>query len=189
MSFLFGASAEVGDTANIVMSFPDARVNDMDEPALRRHVTSSKDVIDAAKRGQTPLIVIKSYSGTPTITISRKAGASADAWAKVKQDVKVGAAAGASSDDKISYKAGETLVFAFETSEVTFDPKDLAKDIYTIRFASLPSTLYALREEDSQKTIARVLSATTGVSVEDIRQHGILGGESSAFRKSLGIHF
>ena len=78
ISFLFGASAQAGDAANIVMSFPDARVNDMDEAELRRHVIASKEVIDEAKRGHVPLIVIKSYSGTPTMTITKKAGASAD---------------------------------------------------------------------------------------------------------------
>ena len=189
MSFLFGASAEAGDAADIVMSFPDARVSDMDEAELRRHVIASKDVIDDAKRGRVPLIVIKSYSGTPTITITRKADASAGAWAKVKQDVKVGGTADVSSDDKISYKAGENFVFAFEAAQVTFDAKDLVKGIYTIQFASLPATLYAFREDDSQQMLAEVVAATTGVSVSAIRQNGILGGEASIFRKSLGIPF
>jgi hypothetical protein len=189
ISFLFGASAEAGDTANIVMSFPDASINDMDESELRKHVTAAKAVVDAAKRGQEPLIVIKSYSGTPTITITKKANASADAWARVKQDVKVGGAVDISSDDKISYKAGDNFVFAFETAQVIFDANDLAKGVYTIQLASLPATLYAFREEDSQERIARLLSATTGISVDAIQKNGILGGEASVFRKALGIHF
>jgi hypothetical protein len=187
MSFLLGASAGVADAANIVMSFPDATVYDMDEASLRQRVLSSKGAIEAAKKGQVPLIVIKSYAGTPTITITRKASASADAWAKLKQNISVQGGADASSDNKISYKAGEKFIFAFETCQVSFDPKDLSKDVYTIRFASLPATLYAFRENDEQTRLAATISATTGVSIDAIKEHGLLGGEASMFRKNLGI--
>ncbi|GAB9211456.1 hypothetical protein BDS110ZK18_36720 [Bradyrhizobium diazoefficiens] len=189
MSFLFGASADVSDAANIVMSFPDATVYDMDEAALRERVISTKGAIEAAKRGQLPLIVIRSYAGTPTITITRKASASAEAWAKLKQNVNVQGGADASSDNRISYKAGEKFIFAFETCQVTFDPKDLSKEVYTIRFASLPATLYAFREDDEQTKLAAAIAATTGVSVSAIKEHGLLGGEASMFRRNLGIRF
>jgi hypothetical protein len=34
---------------------------------------------------------------------------------------------------------------------------------------------------------AATISATTGVSIDAIREHGLLGGEASMFRKNLGI--
>jgi hypothetical protein len=189
ISFLFGASAEAANAAHIVMSFPDARINDMDEAELRQHVIASKEAIGAAKLGQIPVIVVRSYSGTPTIAITKKNDASAEAWAKVKSDIKVAGGAGGSSDNMISYKTSENIVFAFETTQIIFDPKDLPKGIYTIQFASLPSTLYAEREDDGQLKVAKAVAATTGISVDAIVKGGIFGGEASMFRNNLGIRF
>ena len=147
LAYLFGGSARASDAGSVVMTFPDARINDMNEADLRQHVISSPEAIDAAKHGYNPVVVIRSYSGTPTITVTKKAGASAEAWAKLKENAKVGAEIGISSGNELVLKAKQEIVFAFETEQVTFDPTDLSKGIYNIRFANLPGTLYIAREE------------------------------------------
>jgi hypothetical protein len=79
--------------------------------------------------------------------------------------------------------------------QVTFDPKDLSKDVYTVRFASLPSILYAFREDEEFQRITAALAATTGISVDAINKNGgvfgggLSGGENGFFRKNLGIRF
>jgi hypothetical protein len=40
---------------------------------------------------------------------------------------------------------------------------------------------------DEQTRLAATISATTGVSIDAIKDHGLLGGEASMFRKNLGI--
>ena len=72
---------------------------------------------------------------------------------------------------------------------MTFDPKGLSNDIYKVQFASLPATLYTIREDDTQNKIANALSAATGFSVELITKEGILESEASVFRRNLGINF
>ena len=105
-----GVSASAGDAANVLLFFPDARVIDMDVEDLIKHVLASSYAIDDAKLGHIPLIVVKTYAGTPTITINRKAKVSADAWAKAKSDIKIGVKASADSDNMILYKGSEEVV-------------------------------------------------------------------------------
>jgi hypothetical protein len=202
-----GLSTSAKDIASISMSLPDARVVDMDWEELIKHAQASKEALAAANRGQTPVIVIKSYEATPVITLTRKSGASADAWAKLKRDAQVGVKADAASDDTITYKGSQPIVFAFETEQVLFDPNDLSHGKLTIKLAALPAALFATREletdpaffvvsknvESSSKEsapipddLARVLRATIGVSVKDIQVKGILGGPNSIFRKPFG---
>lgn len=157
-----GGSVEAGDVADVVMSFPDARIVDMDMGDLIRHVEASADAIAAAKRGQIPLLVVKAYSGTPTVTINRKLNASLEAWGKLRSNIKVGAGAAASTDDSVSYKGNGEIVFAFETSQIQFDPSDLNKGKITIQLSALPAQLYALRENDSSLKMAAAILATGG---------------------------
>jgi hypothetical protein len=176
-SALFSDSAEAGSTADIVMSFPDARIVDMDATNLRQRAESAKEVAEAAKAGQIPLIVIKSYLGTPTMTLTKKATASASAWAKVKSDAQVGAQAAADSGDKLTYKAGDEFIFAFETTQITVDPSELKKGRIVIQLASLPGEFYIARQEVEDKRITQALATYTGISVDAIKTGGIFGGD------------
>ena len=182
LSAFFGVSAKAGDAANVVLSFPDARIVDMDQSDLIKHVLSSSSAIDDARRGHIPILVIKAYTGTPTITITKKNNASADAWAKAKVDISVGVAASAESDNEVVYKGTQEIIFAFETSEVHFDPTDLNNGKYNIQLSSLPEETYAFRQDDNDQKLANVIKATTGVSAADIEARGIAGGPSSVFR-------
>jgi hypothetical protein len=182
----FGVSAGAGDVADVVLYFPDARVVDMDLNDLLHHVETSPEVIDAVKRGQIPLVVIKAYLGTPTVTITKKASASAEAWVKVQANAKANASASSSSKNTITYKSSDDLVFAFETAQIQLDPTDLGKGKYTITIASLPQQLYAVREDYADTRLVETVSATTGISVSAIKEHGILGGAASIVNKPFG---
>jgi hypothetical protein len=142
----FGLSAEASAAADVVMSFPDAQIVDMSYGDLLEHVEKSPETIAAAKRGEIPLLVIKAYVGTPTITVTKKDKASAAAWAKVTAEVQAQAHAKADSSNSVTYKAGDPIPFAFETSQINFEPTDLSKGKLTITLASLPSSLFAYRE-------------------------------------------
>jgi hypothetical protein len=146
LSGLFGVSAGAGDSANITLYFPDARIVDMDLSDLINHVKSSNDAIDDVRHGHIPLIVVKSYLGTPVITITKKSNASADAWAQAKVDVSAGVKATAETTDSITYTGKDEIVFAFETSEIHLDPAQLNKGTVNVQLSSLPEALYALRE-------------------------------------------
>jgi hypothetical protein len=177
----FNASADAGDIADVTMSFPDARVVDMDYSDLVKHVQASNEAIEAAKRGQIPIIIVKSYEATPLVTLSKKATASAEAWAKLKAiiavgaqkaNIAVGAQAGATSVNSVTYKGNEPFVFAFETQQITFNPNDLNAGKVTIQLAFVPSALFALREEASETRL-------TPRSIEEVtpqsRPHRIVG--------------
>jgi hypothetical protein len=185
---LYGAAADVADAK---LSFPDARVVDMDYGDLVKHVKASGDAVAAAKGGTIPLIVIKSFEGTPTVTLTKKVNASAEAWMKVKTEAEASARAAASSDNGVTYKGISPVVFAFETEQILFNAKDLSIGKITIEFASLPNSLFAYRQDASD----RLVSVATGASLPDIQQNGILGGPASAIRDpagilhGLGIHF
>lgn len=185
ISSLFRISSDAADVARVVMSFPDAHIVDMDYGDLVRHIETSKDTIESAKRGQIPIIVVKAYVGTPLITVTKKAGASAEAWAKLEKDVKAGAKISAFDGNSISYQSGEPIVFAFETSEIHFDPGDLSKGKLNIQLASLPETLFAFRDGDSIANIAASIHLSTGLSIEEIKNKGILGGNASAVTRAL----
>lgn len=145
--FFFTVDAKAGDAADVVMTIPDARIVDMESGELVHHIETCPPALEAAKRGQKPLIVVKAYEGTPTVTITRKAGVSAEAWAKVKAVSEVGGESSIVSIDQVTYRAGASMVFAFETAEVQVDPRDLAIGKTTIRLAALPAQVFAMREQ------------------------------------------
>jgi hypothetical protein len=151
ISSFFGVSSDAADNADVAMSFPDAHIVDMDYGDLVRHVQASKDAVDAAKQGIIPVLVVKAYAGTPVITITKKASASADSWAKLKANVEAGVKAIASNQDSVSYNSGAPFVFAFETSEVHFDPDDLKKGRVSVQLASMPEQVFAARDAEAQK--------------------------------------
>ncbi|MGO7651733.1 hypothetical protein ACC688_29090 [Rhizobium ruizarguesonis] len=146
ISQFIGVSAKATDIAEVAVSFPDARIVDMDYGDLIQHIQDSEDAIDAAKSGQIPLIVVKCYAGTPNITVVRKAGASAEAWAQLQKNISISGSVHVAGTDTISYSGGEEVVFAFETSQIQFDAAELNKGKYKIQLAALPTELFEYRE-------------------------------------------
>jgi hypothetical protein len=145
-SYFVSASADAKDVVNVTLSFPEARVNDMDLASLKEHILKSTETIAAAKLGQIPLIVTKTYSGVPKITISKKANASGEAWAKAKKDIRIGAAIGVANGEEVIYTGKGEITFAFETQQIVFDPKSLNKGVYVIQLAAVPHELFEFRE-------------------------------------------
>jgi hypothetical protein len=122
------------------------------------------------------LIVIRAYVGTPLLTISRKAGTAADAWAKVKAGLEAGAQVPSSIQDTVSYAAGDPLVFAFEVAQISYDPSELSKGNTKVVLAPLPGSLFAVREQESDRALAAAeaaISAITGLSAHEIQQKWI----------------
>jgi hypothetical protein len=145
----FGLSADAKNVAEISMSFPDVRVVDMEYGELVRRIQKSEGVVSAAKHGWASIVVVRSYEGTPTVTIARKAAASAEAWSKLKSDVEAKVQAGASTGDKVTYAGHEPIVFAFETAQINLDLKDLAEGKATVHLASLPTAIYVARQSET----------------------------------------
>jgi hypothetical protein len=143
-------SADASSVADVVMFFPDAQIVDMSYADLVRRIETSAEAIAVAKRGQIPVIIIKAYVGTPTIVVTKKDAASADAWARLSKQVSAGASAKATAGNSITYQAGAPIPFAFEISQIEFDPSDLARGKVTVRLAALPTTLFAFREAEGQ---------------------------------------
>jgi hypothetical protein len=173
----FRLSPAAGDSAEIVMSFTDAQAIDMNAQDLVRRVEAAEAAAAAARRGQIPLVIRRAYVGTPIITISRKADASAEAWTKVKAGLEAAArSAAAPAGEVITYAAGEPFAFAFEADEISFDPGELAKGSIKVSFAPLPGQLFAIREQESDRALAAAesaISAITGLSAHEIEQKWI----------------
>jgi hypothetical protein len=172
----FRVSPEAADSADVVMSFPDAQLVEMNVADLVQRVGTGSAAASAARRGQIPLIISRAYVGTPLVTISRKADASPGAWAKVKAGLEAGAQAAASVQDSVSYTAGDPFIFAFEVDQIAFDPGELSKGSLKVNLARLPSSLFALREQESDRALSAAesaISAITGLSAHEIEQKWI----------------
>jgi hypothetical protein len=165
----------VGDSADVVMSFADAQALEMEPRDLARRIESAEAASAAARRGQMPLVIRRAYVGTPFITVSRKANASQEDWAKVKAGLEA-SARGASVGDAVTYPAGEPFAFAFEADQINFDPGELAKGATKVTFAPLPAQLFAAREQESDRALAAAesaISAITGLSAREVEQKWI----------------
>ena len=170
----FRLSPAAGDSAEIVMSFTDAQAIDMNAQDLVRRVEAAEAAAAAARRGQIPLVIRRAYVGTPIITISRKADASAEAWTKVKAGLEAAArSAAAPAGDVITYAAGEPFAFAFEADEISFDPGELAKGSIKVSFAPLPGQLFAIREQESDRALA-------AAEIGNIGDNGSVGSRNRA---------
>jgi hypothetical protein len=113
--------ARAADATTVTMSFPDLRVIDilLDEATKRAQQWLSAHV--ATKQGPFSFIVVKSYEGTPTITI-KKANASATAMADIrKAAAQAGLEASTQADDQVAYRTTAPIVLAFEVMRVMND--------------------------------------------------------------------
>jgi hypothetical protein len=112
--------ARAADATTVTISFPDLRAIDilLDEATNRAQQWSSAQ---AAKRGPFSFIVVKSYEGTPTITI-KKTNTSATAMVDIrKAAARAGLEASTQADDRVVYKTIAPTVIAFEVMLVKND--------------------------------------------------------------------
>jgi hypothetical protein len=167
--------------SNVTISLPDLRVVSMDYDALVQRIKKSTSVTEAIKRGQVPVIVVKAYLATPTISITRAAAASAELSGRLKDGVKASAGASAGESGQTIYKAESPIIFAFETSQIEFDPADFGRGVLTVRLASLPSSVYLARQEIADGVIADVEFAHQNAA--EIRK---VGSSSEAVVKQAG---
>jgi len=120
VKWLFSLSAKAASAAGFVLSFPDARVVEMTEGDLIQHIEAVEQAVDEARQGQRPLVVVRAYCGTPTMTFTKSAGASVDAWAALRAGLlDVAGKASADTQNQLVYKGEEEIVFAFETAEIS----------------------------------------------------------------------
>jgi len=122
---LFSIAAKAAEVAEVTMSFPETRIVDLDYSELLKRIQQSPQALAAAKRGRVPLIVVKAYEGTPTLTLAKKSGVSAEAWAARKIPLaQAQISANVEGQDRITYQTTDRIVFAFETMKADFDIVD-----------------------------------------------------------------
>jgi len=139
ISTWFSVAAKAQGTATVTMSFPDLRVVDilLDEATKRAQQSPAAQL--AARRGRFPFVVVKSYEGTLTLTIAKKATASAEAMADIKKAAtQARLEASAISEDRFIYKTTAPIVFAFEVMQARYSPSDGGK----IELAATPATTF-----------------------------------------------
>jgi len=156
---MFGLSADAGDLADLSISFTNARILDMSMKDLKNHIQNNPEVIDSIKSGQIPVVVIRVFEGVPTVSLTRKAGASVGAFAKLKADVQAQVSAAASDAEGISYQGTDDMVFAYETVLIDADLDKLGQGIFEYKFTSLPSSIYAFRASQDDKKLANALNS------------------------------
>jgi hypothetical protein len=147
---LFGISASATKDADIKLYFPDARIVDMSRHDLIDHINKSQDAMEAVRAGQKPIIVVRSYSGTPTITVTRKAGASASGWDALRSLLTLKATASAEANNSVTFRGKDEIVFAFETAEIVDKLTAGGSPDGEIEINSLPETTIATRESVSE---------------------------------------
>jgi hypothetical protein len=168
--------ASVIESTDVVMSFADAQAVDMTAPDLLRRAETADAAAAAGRRGQIPLIVNRAYVGTPIVTITRKADASPESWGKVQSTLEASAQGKVSIGDVVSYAASEPIVFAFEVNQISFDPTELSRGRVKVSLAPLPASLFAVREQESDRALSAAesaISAITGLSAREIEQRWI----------------
>jgi len=139
----FGLAAKASSASDVKLEFKGARVVEMLGPELKKRVLRDVDARDAATRKVVPYVVARSYEGTITVKMSRKQGASAEAWAQIKKDAidaKLGAKIG--SDDTVEYTVSEAFVFAFEVVRATYVAQHLGSNPDDVVLTKIPETMF-----------------------------------------------
>jgi hypothetical protein len=153
--------ANVSHVATVRIAFPDTRAVDMDLGELEKRVKQSAEAIDAIKRGQIPLVVVKSFEGTFEVTLTKKSDATAEAWANVRQAAaNVSLHATATTGDQLTYKIDKPIVYAFSTMKADFDPTSLANGQIRLSLSKAPAQLFAWREELGSTELALAAAAS-----------------------------
>jgi hypothetical protein len=139
----FGLAAKATTAASVKLQFTDARIVEILGPELKRRILQDPDAKAAAARKVPPFVVARAFEGRLTVKMSRKDGASAEAWGRIKQqavEAKVGASVG--SDDTVSYTVGEPFVFAFEVVRVNYVTEHLGSAANDAVLVPVPEDLF-----------------------------------------------
>jgi len=116
---LFGLSAAASETAVATVAIRNAQVLDLSLTQVRDRIVK---LPDAQRRPPGPVVVYKAYEGVPTLTLVRRRGASAEAWAALSKGIlDAGFAAAAAANDSIAVQSRNRMVFAFEVLQAS-DP-------------------------------------------------------------------
>jgi hypothetical protein len=140
----FGLAARASTASNVTLQFTDAHVIDILAPELKRRVLQDPGARAAATRNVSPFVVSRAYEGKLTVKLTRKNGASAEAWGRIKQeaiDARVGANIG--NDDTVTYAVGEPFVFAFEIVRASYVAEHLGSSANDVILAPVPEDLFA----------------------------------------------
>lgn len=112
---LFGLAASYRASTNATLNVAKGVVIDMLGPQLKTRLLASAAAKSAANRGHDPFIVSRAYEGSVTVTIGRKAGGSAEAWAKLKTSAAQANLNGEmQGDSRLVFRIPGRFVFAFE---------------------------------------------------------------------------
>ena len=118
---VFGLSAAVANSAAVSATFKQARIYDITFAQARSRL---HELPDEERRPPGPVIIYRAYHGLPSLILVRRAAASAEAWATLKQSLtNIGAKVSGEAGDSIAIEGKEPLIFAFEILEAT----DVAK--------------------------------------------------------------
>jgi hypothetical protein len=136
---LFSVAAKAGDTATVKLTFPDLRVIDILYEEVTKRAQQSPVAQAAARRGSFPFVIVKSYEGTLTLTVVKKANASAEAMADIKKAaIQARLEASALSEDHAVYKTTTPIVFAFEVMKAKMSPTNSG----LIELAAAPASTF-----------------------------------------------
>jgi hypothetical protein len=139
----FGVAAKASAVSNAVIEFKNARVIELLGPELKKRVLADPDALAAAARKIPPFAVLRAFEGTATVTFRKKEGASADAWANVKQaalNANVGANVGA--DDKLTISVAQPFVFGFEVVQLNYITQHLGSKADDVALVRVPEDLF-----------------------------------------------
>ncbi len=186
---LFGVSAEASHAAVAFLNIQKAQIFEMTLPQLRDRI---KALPTQDQRPPGPVIVHRAYVGVPSLTLGRKNGADAEAWAKLKSGlVDANARASAAADEKIVIALQEPIVFAYEIARVSDLPKfSLAPDVYPtsslvlskfVASNGLPSIQISSAENGK---VPDSLRATSSASHNELIQYNALSA-SNNFSKNV----
>ncbi len=186
---IFGVSAEASHSTVAFLNIQKAQIFEMTLPQLRDRV---KALPSQEQRLPGPVIVHRAYVGLPSLTLGKKNGADAEAWAKIRSGlVDANARASVAADEKIVITLQEPIVFAYEIARVSDLPKfALAPDVYpTSSFVlskfvannGLPSIQISSAENG---TVPESIRAVSGISHTDLLKDDILVANGS-FGKAI----
>lgn len=140
----FGLSVKASDAAAISIEFSDARVVEILGPALKRRVLADQDALAASARKVPPFAVLRAFQGKATVRLTKKTGASAEAWADLRQaaaEVKAGVSV--SGDDAVAISIAEPFVFGFEVVRLNYVTENLGTTVTDVVLAPVPEDLFS----------------------------------------------
>lgn len=150
---VIGLSGSADIAAETSVLLPDAHSIEMVQDRIIDKITSSQEVQHACQRGEQMVVITKSYEGTPTVTMLKKEGGSAEAFEKAKlnaaqarADIKIDAA------DRFAYSAKSPIIFAFEITSLYCEQKKAGQGKYDLKMARLTSSQLAFMQAESKAT-------------------------------------